>query len=99
MGGKKILHMLELITSMLSAFVLLCGGALIIIIYDAYRKTKQKTLLLLALGLFILIVGSAIPGFFLSLTYGKINPLLTQSISLSIQIPGILIMIYSALRG
>ena len=91
--------MIEQINGILSASVLLLGGALIIFIYDAYRKTKQKTLLLLAVGLFILIIGSAIPGFLLSLGCGKINPLLTQTISLSIQVPGILIMIYSALKG
>ncbi|MCK4735917.1 MAG: hypothetical protein KAT65_25910 [Methanophagales archaeon] len=91
--------MIEQINAILSAFVLLLGGAFIIFIYDAYRKTKQRTLLLFAIGLFIIIIGGASPGFLLSLGCDKINPLITQAISLSIQIPGILIMIYSALKG
>jgi hypothetical protein len=75
------------------------GGALIIFIYNAYLKTKQKTLLLLAVGLFILILGSTVPGLLFILAFGKISHLLTQTISLCIQVPGIVIMIYAALKG
>lgn len=91
--------MWEQINGLLSASVLLLDSSLIIFIYNAYLKTKQKTLLLLAVGLFILIIGSTIPGLLFVLTFGKIPHLLTQTISLSIQVPGILIMIYAALKG
>jgi len=79
--------MWEQINGLLSASVLMLGGALILFIYDAYRKTKQKTLLLLAVGLFILILGSTVPGLLFILAGGKIPYLLSQTISLSIQIP------------
>jgi hypothetical protein len=91
--------MWEQINGLLSASVLMLGGALIIFIYNAYRETKQKTLLLLAVGLFILILGSTVPGLLFILAGGKIPHLLSQTISLCIQIPGILIMIYAALKG
>lgn len=100
---------MEQINGILSASLLMLCGALIIFIYDAYCKTKQKTLLLLAVGLFILITGSALSSFLLALTCGisqvsqlkmfVINPLLIETISLSIQVSGILIVIYSALKG
>jgi hypothetical protein len=91
--------MIEQINGILSASALMLGGALIIFIYAAYRETKQKSLLLLAFGLFILIIGSVIPSFLLLIVPGKIDLPLALTISLGIQIPGILVMMYSALRG
>jgi hypothetical protein len=91
--------MIEQINGILSASALMLGGALIIFIYAAYRETRQKSLLLLALGLFILIIGSVIPSFLLLIVPGRIELLVSLTISLCIQIPGILIMMYSALRG
>jgi hypothetical protein len=91
--------MIEQINGILSASALMLGGALIIFIYAAYRETRQKSLLLLALGLFILIIGSIIPSFLLLIVPGTIDLLVSLTISLCIQIPGILIMMYSALRG
>jgi len=91
--------MWEQINGLLSASVLLLGGALIIFIYNAYLKTKQRTLLLLSVGLFILILGSTIPGLLFILAFGRLSHLLTQTISLCIQAPGIVIMIYAALKG
>ena len=91
--------MWEQINGLLSASVLMLGGALIIFIYNAYLKTEQKTLLLLAVGLFILILGSTVPGLLFLLAFGKISHVLTQTISLCIQVPGIIIMIYAALKG
>lgn len=91
--------MIEQINGILSASALMLGGALIIFIYEAYRETGQKSLLLLAFGLFILIIGSVIPSFLLLIVPGKIDLLVALTISLCIQIPGILVMMYSALRG
>jgi hypothetical protein len=91
--------MIEQINGILSASALMLGGALIIFIYAAYRETRQKSLLLLTLGLFILIIGSVIPSFLLLIVPGRIDLLVSLTISLCIQIPGILVMMYSALRG
>jgi len=91
--------MIEQINGILSASALMLGGALIIFIYAAYHETRQKSLLLLALGLFILIIGSVIPSFLLLIVPGRIDLLVSLTISLCIQLPGILIMMYSALRG
>lgn len=91
--------MIEQINGILSASALMLGGALIIFIYAAFRETRQKSLLLLALGLFTMIIGSVLPSFLLLIVPGKIDLLISLTVSLCIQIPGILVMIYSALRG
>ncbi|MHC1584937.1 MAG: DUF7521 family protein [Candidatus Syntropharchaeia archaeon] len=89
----------EQINGFLATLIYLAGGALIIFIYDAYRQTKQKNLLLLALGLFILVIGSNLPTFAMLLLANRMNPWMVLTISQCIQIPGVLLMLYSALKG
>jgi hypothetical protein len=78
--------------------VYLLGGAFVLFIYEAYEKTKQKNLLILAIGLFILILGSNF-----DVLAGLLLPDIAQDISrtiaLIIEIPGIMIMLYSALKA
>ncbi|WP_148266564.1 hypothetical protein [Methanocella arvoryzae] len=80
----------------------LFGGALVLFIYEAYLKTRQTSLIFLALGFFILIFGgnlgtlSAATQEFLAIT-----PALDESgirtAAIAIQLVGILLLLYSVL--
>ncbi|MHC1569571.1 MAG: hypothetical protein ACXQTA_00935, partial [Candidatus Syntropharchaeales archaeon] len=68
-------------------------------IYEAYTHTHQKNLLMLSIGMFILIFGSnfdMLTGLVLS---DYIKESTSRILALLIEIPGILIMLYSAIRS
>ncbi|MET1124236.1 MAG: hypothetical protein ABWW66_03095 [Archaeoglobaceae archaeon] len=46
---------------LLSVAYLMIGGGYIIYIYDSYRRTSQRFLLVLSFGLFMMIVGGVLP--------------------------------------
>jgi len=81
----------------LTAIVYLLGGAFILFVYESYEKTKQTNLLILTIGLFILIFGSNFD-VLAGLLLPKMSYELARTIALLIEIPGILIMLYSALK-
>ena len=82
----------------LTAIVYLLGGAFVLFIYEAYEKTKQKNLLILAIGLFILIFGSNFD-ILASVVLPDMSSETARAIALLVEIPGILIMLYSALKS
>lgn len=88
---------LELVL-ILTAVIYLLGGAFILFIYEAYEKTRQKNLLILAIGLFILIFGSNFD-ILASLIMPEMAKETARTIALLIEIPGIIIMMYSALKS
>ncbi|MBW6517793.1 MAG: hypothetical protein K0A89_04755 [ANME-2 cluster archaeon] len=85
------------IVLILTAIVYLLGGVFILFVYETYEKTKQTNLLILTIGLFILIFGSNF-----DVLAGLLLPGMThefaRTIALIIEIPGILIMLYSVLK-
>ncbi|MRG77307.1 MAG: hypothetical protein C5S33_06040 [ANME-2 cluster archaeon] len=82
----------------LTVIVYLLGGTFILFIYEAYGKTKQKNLLILAIGLFILIFGSNFD-ILASVVLPGMSSETARTIALLVEIPGILIMLYSALKS
>ncbi|MCL7415531.1 MAG: hypothetical protein M8349_05660 [ANME-2 cluster archaeon] len=82
----------------LTVIVYLLGGAFVLFIYEAYEKTKQKNLLILSIGLFILIFGSNFD-VLASVLLPDMTKDIARTIALIIEIPGILIMLYSALKS
>ncbi|KAF5411149.1 MAG: hypothetical protein U9N46_13790 [Euryarchaeota archaeon] len=87
------------IEAILAAIVYLIGGAFILFIYEAYTHTHQRNLLILAIGMFILIFGSnfdVLSGLVLS---DYVEESTARVIALLIEIPGIMIMLYSAIRS
>jgi len=88
----------ELIHLLLAFITLLLGGALIIFIYDAYRLSRDPTLLHFTVGLFVLVIGLVLPDLFMPL-----SPALAAGpgvvISRIMEIVGIGVMIVSILRG
>ncbi|MCC7565405.1 MAG: hypothetical protein KO206_03885 [Methanomicrobiaceae archaeon] len=89
---------LTLIREILAIITLMMGGALIILIYGAYRIVRDHTLLYFTYGLFALILGIA----FSDLT-GLYAPDLTLSywtavLARLVSVTGIGVMIYAVLR-
>lgn len=76
-----------------SAFLLL-GGALILQVYNAYLKTRQRFLLLLSLGFFALVVGGALPVLAFALALSEVLYIL----GIILQICGISAIYYSTVR-
>lgn len=82
----------------LTVIVYLLGGAFVLFIYEAYEKTKQKNLLILSIGLFILIFGSNFD-ILASVVLPDMSSETARTIALLVEIPGIVIMLYSALKS
>ena len=82
----------------LTIVIYLLGGAFILFVFEAYEKTKQSSLLILSIGLFILIFGSNFD-ILASLVLPDMATETARTIALIIEIPGILIMLYSALKS
>jgi hypothetical protein len=94
---------MEIYIGIASAVVYLFGGALILFMYSAYKSTKNFDLIVLALGLFLLIFGSNvwIDYWLISQQFTPVVPVtqdLGYFISLVFQIPGILLIFYSAIK-
>jgi len=91
--------MITTIEAVLAATVYLLGGAFILFIYEAYTHTHQKNLLMLSIGMFIFIFGSnfdVLAGLVLS---DYIEEPMSRIVALLIEIPGILVMLYSVIRS
>jgi hypothetical protein len=92
-----------LIEGIAAALMYLFGGALVLFIYEAYIKTRQKNLMFMAIGFFILIFGSNLNTLAAALEMIQNPPVvLDQSaarmLSLVIQLIGIVILLVSATR-
>lgn len=82
----------------LTIVIYLLGGAFLLFVFEAYERTKQSSLLILSIGLFILIFGSNFD-ILASIILPDIATETARTIALIIEIPGILIMLYSALKS
>ena len=84
--------------AILAGIVYLLGGTFVIFVYEAYQKTHQKNLLYLVIGLFIMIFGSNFDTLAGIIFTGYISVETAKVVALGIEIPGILIMLYSAIK-
>ncbi len=96
--------MMVSIVEAIAAFLMyLLGGALVLFIYESYMRTKQKNLMFMALGFFLIIFGSNLNtlGVMLPTMIGGTLPFdetVTRTLALVIQLGGILTLLYSALN-
>lgn len=81
----------------------LFGGALVLFIYEAYKKTGERSLICMAIGFFVLIFGgnlttlaAAIEEMYFS--PDTLNQSAARTLSLMIQLIGIVLLIISATR-
>ena len=82
-----------MLTELLLAGVFLIGGAFIIFVYEAYRATGSKNLLYLTFGFFLMLIGSNLDAVLNLFGDTELLPL-----TFVVEIVGILIILYSALR-
>jgi hypothetical protein len=85
----------QILTILLTVLFLMLGGAYIIYIYDAFRRTKQRFLLPLSVGFFLLITGGALP--VLVYTLAAANQVF-MILAVILQIGGITAIFYSTVR-
>lgn len=90
--------MITNIEAILAVIVYLLGGTFIIFVYGAYQQTHQKNLLYLSIGLFIIIFGSNFDTLSGIIFIDHISAESSRIIALCIEIPGILITLYSAIK-
>jgi len=88
------MEFLQIYLFILTPAFLLLGGALILQVYNAYVKTKQRFLLLLSLGFFALVVGGALPVLAFALALSELFYIL----GIILQICGISAIYYSTVR-
>jgi|Deesub1362A_J573_1020465.scaffolds.fasta_scaffold00290_29 hypothetical protein len=82
-----------MLNELLLIIVFLTGGAFIIYVYEAYRNTRARSLLLLSFGFFLMLIGANLDAVFAILRETALTP-----ISFLIEIVGILVILYAALK-
>ncbi len=92
-----------LIEGIAAVLMYLFGGALVLFIYEASVKTKQKSLMYMAIGFFILIFGGNLTTLSEALQTGlgwtlTVDVSSIRTLSLVIQLIGIVILLISATR-
>jgi hypothetical protein len=96
--------MMVSIVEAIAAFLMyLLGGALVLFIYESFMRTKQKNLMYMALGFFLIIFGSNLNTLSIMLpsmvgSTFMVDETITRTIALVIQLGGILTLLYSALN-
>lgn len=92
-----------LIEGIAAVLMYMFGGALVLFTYEAYVKTRQKNLIYLAIGFFILIFGGNLTTLVEALQAQTWWPTAIQAsdaraLSLVIQLLGIVLLLLSATR-
>ena len=96
--------MMVSVVEAIAAFLMyLLGGALVLFIYESYTRTKQKNLMYMAFGFFLIIFGSNLNTLCVMLPTmigGNIviDGTISRTLSLLIQLGGILTLLYSAMN-
>jgi len=96
--------MMVSIVEAIAAFLMyLLGGALVLFIYESFMRTKQKNLMYMALGFFLIIFGSnlnTLSAMLPSMVGSTFidDETITRTAALLIQLGGILTLLYSALN-
>lgn len=92
-----------LIEGIAAVLMYLFGGALVLFIYEAYKKTGQRNLIFMAIGFFVLIFGGNLTTLAaaieeMSFSPGALDQSAARTLSLMIQLIGILLLLISATR-
>ena len=95
--------MVSVVEAIAAFLMYLLGGALVLFIYESYTRTKQKNLMYMAFGFFLIIFGSNLNTLCVMLPTmigGNfvIDGTISRTASLLIQLGGILTLLYSAMN-
>lgn len=88
------MEFLEIFLFVLTSAFLILGGTLIMQIYRAYLRTKQKFMLFLSFGFFVLVIGGALPVIAFAIVLEETFYLL----GIILQLTGISTIYYSTVR-
>ena len=87
--------MVDLLTAfviILRIMVIILGAAVVLIALQAYRRTRENFMFLVALGLVLLTIGSFVEGIFFEFT-GRTNP--AHALESTLAVIGFLVIIYA----
>ncbi len=96
--------MVSMVVEAIAAFLMyLLGGALVLFIYESYARTKQKNLMYMAFGFFLIIFGGNLNTLnaLLPTMIGSafaVDGTVARTAALLIQLGGIISLLYSALN-
>ena len=95
--------MVSVVEAIAAFLMYLLGGALVLFIYESYTRTKQKNLMYMAFGFFLIIFGSNLNTLCVMLPTMigggiVIDGTISRTASLLIQLGGILTLLYSAMN-
>ncbi len=95
--------MVSIVEAIAAFLMYILGGALVLFIYESYTRTKQKNLMYMALGFFLIIFGSNLNTLIVMLPTMiggdmVIDGTISRTAALLIQLGGILTLLYSALN-
>ncbi len=95
--------MVSIIEAIAAFLMYLLGGALVLFVYESFMRTKQKNLMFMAVGFFMIIFGSNLNTLSVMLpnmlgSTVVIEGSITRTAALVIQLAGILALLYSALN-
>jgi hypothetical protein len=95
--------MVSMVEAIAAFLMYLLGGALVLFIYEAYARTRQKNLMYMALGFFLVIFGGNLNTLnaLLPAVAGSafaVEDTVARTAALLIQLTGISALLYSALN-
>ena len=95
--------MVSIVEAIAAFLMYILGGALVLFIYESYTRTKQKNLMFMALGFFLIIFGSNLNTLIVmipTMMGGSVpfDGTFSRTAALVIQLGGILTLLYSALN-
>ncbi|MDD3407721.1 MAG: hypothetical protein PHP13_06525 [Methanomicrobium sp.] len=90
---------IEIMQQILAIITLGLGAALIVYLYDAYKVVKQRSILLLIYGLFVLVIGIVLPDIASLLTDNLFWIFWSSLFARLLEIIGMCSIIYSVVRG
>ncbi len=90
-----------LIEGLAAVLMYLFGGALVLFIYEAYKKTGERSLIYMAIGFFVLIFGGNLTTLAAAIEMlpdspGVLDQSAARTLSLMIQLIGIVLLLISA---
>ncbi len=87
-----MVDVLTVLVIILRIMVFVLGGAVVLIALQAYRRTHESFMFLIALGLVLITIGSFVEGLFFEFT-GRTNP--AHALESTLAVIGFLVILYA----
>lgn len=87
-----MVDVLTVFVIILRIMVFVLGGTVVLIALQAYRRTRENFMFLIAIGLVLITIGSFVEGLFFEFT-GRTNP--AHALESTLAVIGFLVIIYA----